>query len=71
MRIVLHNCNLAEAERTLLLVALTEMGDLDGAAELCGISWARLLRLLRTHRIEWPGARVARRRSGGPPRVRR
>lgn len=70
MRIVLHNCNLAEAERTLLLVALTEMGDLDGAAELCGVSWARLLRLLRIHGIEWPGVAVRRERRGRSARAR-
>ena len=60
MRIVLRNCNLAAAERTLILVALAEMGDLEGAAELCGVSWARLARLLRAHAIEWPGAAVKR-----------
>ena len=42
MRIVLRNCNLAASERTLILVALAEMGDLEGAAELCGVTWARL-----------------------------
>lgn len=62
MRIVLYNCNLAVAERTLILVALAEMGDLEGAAELCGVTWARLHHLLRVHAIEWPGAAPKRTR---------
>ena len=68
MRIVLRNCNLAASERTLILVALAEMGDLEGAAELCGVTWARLQRLLRVHAIEWPGATVKRTRRQRPPR---
>ena len=62
MRIVLHNYNLAAAERALILVALAEMGDLEGAAELCGVTWARLRYLLRVHAIEWPGVAVQRTR---------
>lgn len=55
MRIVLDTCDLAEAERTLIIVALVEMGTMEGAAELCGVSWGRLCRLMRRHRIEWFG----------------
>ena len=62
MQIVLHTCNLAAAERALILVALAEMGDLEGAAELCGVTWARLRHLLRVHAIEWPGIAVKRKR---------
>ncbi|HEY0139099.1 MAG TPA: hypothetical protein VGB85_33660 [Nannocystis sp.] len=68
MRIVLHNCNLADAERVLILVALAEMGDLEGAAELCGVTWARLRHLLRVHGIEWPGVGGRRRRQRRAPR---
>lgn len=64
MRVVLDTYNLAEAERTLILVALAEMGDVEGAAELCGVTGARLRRLLRIHGIEWPGATLARRTPG-------
>lgn len=66
MQIILHSCNLAEAERTLILVALAEMGDIDGAAELCGVSWIRLQRLLRAHGIIWPGASRQRPRTSKP-----
>lgn len=66
MRVVLDTCNLAEAERTLILVALTEMGDVEGAAELCGVTGARLRGLLRLHGVEWAGA--ARVRSTPAPR---
>ena len=53
MRVVVDTCNLAEVERTVIIVALAEMGTLAGAAELCGVSWTRLRRLLRRHRIAW------------------
>ena len=53
MRVVLDTCNLAEAERTVIIVAFVEMGTLAGAAELCGVSCMRLRHLLRRHRIEW------------------
>lgn len=55
MQIVLDTNNLAEAERILILVALAEMGDLAGAAELCGVALTRLRRLMSKHAIEWPG----------------
>lgn len=66
MQIVLSSCNLAEAERVLILVALAEMGDVEGAAELCGVSWSRRQRLLRVHGIDWPGALPRRPRTPRP-----
>jgi len=56
MRIVLSTCNLARVERAVILAALAEMGDIEGAAELCGVTWTRFQHLLALHAIAWPGA---------------
>jgi transcriptional regulator with GAF, ATPase, and Fis domain len=53
---VLESCNLAGAERVLVVAALEEGGSVAEAAQLLGVTRRAVNRLIVKHRIEWPKA---------------
>jgi molybdenum-dependent DNA-binding transcriptional regulator ModE len=53
---VLESCNLAGAERVLVVAALEEGGSVAEAARLLGVNPRAAQRLIIKHRIEWPRA---------------
>jgi transcriptional regulator with GAF, ATPase, and Fis domain len=56
MRAVLTEFNLAAAERLLVVEALATAGSIVEAAQLLGVTRAKVKRLIIKHRIEWPRA---------------
>jgi transcriptional regulator with GAF, ATPase, and Fis domain len=53
---VLESCNLAEAERTLVVAALRKTGSIVEAAQLLGVTRRAVNRLIIKHQIAWPMA---------------
>jgi transposase-like protein len=67
MPILLEDLNLRKAERTLCEQALRKGGSIVEAAQLLGITRHALKRRMIKHRIDWPGAVVARDPRISPP----
>lgn len=58
--------NLNDAERLLVVSALTSEGSIVGAAELLGITRHGLKRRIIKHQIRWPQATPVLASAGGP-----